>query len=123
MDIIQVAYNSTSYLLPDRIISDISDINLGLEIVFLKFQVIEDNFINYEIAYLENLESVLIGVVTAEFIAFFISTFLYWKLIDVKLKKKLIESRLCFDHFPVSLIMKQTYIMKYLQETSSSLLK
>ena len=105
------------------VVSEANENNLSLELVLLRLQIFENDFVNYEINYFLNLQNILIGVVSLEFVAFFISIFLYWKTIDVKLKKNLIESRLCFDHFPLALIMKQTYIMKYLQETSSSLLK
>jgi len=123
INVIQFAFNSSGYIFPQNLGSEISYTNLGLEIVFLRIEIFENDFVNYEVGYFQNLQSILIGVVSLEFVAFFISIFLYWKTIDVELKKRLMDSRLCFDHFPLGLIMKQTYIMKYLQETSSSLLK
>jgi hypothetical protein len=122
-DIVQFSFNSTGYLYPNDIAQEIYDNNLGLEVVNLRLMVFENDFVNYETNYFQNLQNILIGVVSLEFIAFLISILLYWKTIDVQLKKKLIESRVCFDHFPLALIIKQTYIMKYLQETTSSLLK
>ena len=122
-DITQNTFNSTDFLMKNNIIEEIMENNLGLEITNLRLWIFENNFVSFESAYFQNLQSILIGVVSLEFIAFFISLFLYWKTIDVQIKKKLAESRFCFDHFPLSLVIKQTSIMKYLQETSSSLLK
>ena len=122
-DITQYVFNSTGTFIQGSILEEIMENNLGLEIVNIRLWIFENNFVNFESAYFQNLQSILIGVVSLEFVAFFISIFLYWKTIDVQIKTKLAESRICFDHFPLSLVIKQTSIMKYLQETSSSLLK
>lgn len=95
---------------------------LGIELLFLRLQVLENDFSDYEQNFFTVTISTLIGVVTIEFLAFFICAYLYWKTIDFKLRTNLQESRLSFDHFPVSILMKQALIMKYFQETSNNLL-
>lgn len=122
MNIVQFAFYNKDFPYPADIMQEINENTLAIEIIFLRLQVFERDFVNYESNFFQSFQALLIGVVSIEFLAFFICTFLYWKTIDVKLKKTLAESRFSFDHFPLNLIMKQTYIMKYLQETSSKFL-
>lgn len=83
----------------------------------------EKYFIDSQIDDLNQLIIIVILIASSEFIIFFIMSQLYWKITDLKIKQKLISCRFCFSHFPLEVIMKQTAILKYLQETTNILLK
>ena len=101
----------------------LSELNLGLEIVYLRWRFYKRNFLSQQTSQLSESTKIVIVIILVEFFFFCFLSLFYWKRTDLKLREKMANARFNFDHFPLEIVMKQSYVMKYLQETSNLLLK
>jgi hypothetical protein len=113
---------SSAFSIPSFLVK-LSELNLGLEIIYLRWRFYENSFLSQQTSQLSESKQIVIAIILVEFLVVFCWSYLYWKRIDLRLREKMAGTRFNFDHFPLEIIMKQSYIMKYLQETSNLLLK
>ena len=102
---------------------EIIELNKGLEISLESTEYYQNAFYHFLHTKFSTNKKNAIILIIFDTLIIIICSFLYWKFFVIKIKNEIIITRKIFTHFPIDFILRQTYILKYLQTTSSLLLK